>query len=81
MGPVLWSIQWAGGPAALSVPEREPFYTGTQTPTAAYVGGLRLPMRFAEDGEVLFETEPERPGGRWILFEPLGNKQIGDTLN
>ena len=25
-------------------------------------------------------AERERPGGRWILFEPFGNKQIGDSV-
>ena len=37
-------------------------------------------MRIAEDGEVLFDIERERPGGRWILFESLGEKQIGDSV-
>ena len=42
--------------------------------------GLRLPVQIAEDGKALFEIESELPGGRWILFELLGNKQIGDSV-
>ena len=38
------------------------------------MGGLWLPVRIAEDGKVLFETERERPG------EPHGDKQIGDSV-
>ena len=28
----------------------------------------------------MFGTERERPGGKWILFEPFGDKQIGDSI-
>ena len=45
--------------------------------TAACVGGLKLPLRVAENGEILFETGPERLGEKWILFEHLQHQRHG----
>ena len=41
--------------------EWEPYYTGTEAPTAAYVGGLHLPVRMAEDGCITVPFEKTFP--------------------
>ena len=48
--------------------DREPFYRELRR---RQVGGHRLPVRIAEDGEVLFEIELERLHWKWILLKPL----------
>ena len=60
--------------------DKEPFYTGTEAPSAPYVGGLRDLLRITRGGVILLESERERQDDKWILLEPLGDKQIGDSV-
>ena len=41
---------------------------------------FRLPLRVTEGREILLESERERQDDTWILLEPLGDEQIGDSV-
>ena len=52
--------------------------TRNEAPTAAFVDFFRLPVRIAKDGEAPPETE--RTWCEVTLFEPLRDKQTGDSV-
>ena len=60
--------------------DKEPFYTGTEAPYDVFVESLRLPLRVAEGGEILLGSERERQDDKWIFLEPLGDTQMGDSI-